>query len=115
MRMQNVCRTCHNEGFVTEFYAKADEATEAINGMIVRSDSIMAPLQARGLLTPQPFDEPIDFTYFDTWHFYGRTAKFGVWMQGPDYTQWHGAYEILSHLAELRKEAKEKMDQGAHR
>jgi hydroxylamine dehydrogenase len=114
-RMQNVCRTCHNEEFVKEFYAKADEATVAINGFIARSDSIMAPLQARGLLTPQPFDEPIDFTYFDTWHFYGRTAKFGAWMQGPDYTQWHGAYEILSHLAELRKEAKEKMEQAGGR
>jgi hydroxylamine dehydrogenase len=75
----------------------------------------MAPLEARGLLTPQPFDEPIDFIDFDTWHFYGRTAKFGVWMQGPDYTQWHGAYEILLHLAELRKEAKDKLDEAGGR
>jgi hypothetical protein len=22
-------------------------------------------------------------------------------MQGPDYVQWHGAYEVLSDLAEL--------------
>ena len=24
-------------------------------------------------------------------------------MQGPDYTQWHGAYEMLADLAELRE------------
>ena len=24
-------------------------------------------------------------------------------MQGADYTQWHGAYEMLSDLAELRE------------
>jgi hypothetical protein len=24
-------------------------------------------------------------------------------MQGPDYVQWHGAYEILRELAELRE------------
>jgi hypothetical protein len=24
-----------------------------------------------------------------------------MWMQGPDYTQWHGAYEVISDLAEL--------------
>ena len=32
----------------------------------------------------------------------GRTAKFGTWMQGPDYTQWHGAYEVVKLLAELQ-------------
>ena len=46
--------------------------------------------RSKGLLTAEPFDEPIDFTYFELWHHWGRTAKFGAWMQGPDYTQWHG-------------------------
>jgi len=39
---------------------------------------------------------------------YGRTAKFGVWMQGPDYTQWHGAYEVVKGLVELQALAAEK-------
>jgi hypothetical protein len=30
-------------------------------------------------------------------------------MQGPDYTQWHGAYEVLRDLAELRSMATEKL------
>ena len=30
-------------------------------------------------------------------------------MQGPDYVQWHGAYEVLSDLAELREMAAEKL------
>ncbi len=42
----------------------------------------------------------------------GPYGKFGVWMQGPDYVQWHGAYEILSELAELREIAAEL--QGEH-
>jgi hypothetical protein len=28
-------------------------------------------------------------------------------MQGPDYTQWHGAYELISDLTELRELAGE--------
>jgi hypothetical protein len=71
------------------------------------SDAIVAPLRSQGLLTDEPFDQPIDFVYFELWHHWGRTAKFGVWMQGPDYTQWHGAYEVLSDLAELRALAEE--------
>jgi len=103
VRMQSVCGECHNRVFVEDFYADADKATEAVNAWVRQSDEMMAPLKANGLLTEPPFDEPIDFVYFELWHHWGRTAKFGAWMQGPDYTQWHGAYEVLSDLAELRE------------
>ncbi len=103
VRMQNVCLECHNRTFVEAFYADADRGTEAVNTWVRDSDDLMAPLKTAGLLTSEPFDEPIDFVYFELWHHWGRTAKFGTWMQGPDYTQWHGIYELLSDLAELRE------------
>jgi hypothetical protein len=34
-------------------------------------------------------------------------------MQGPDYTQWHGAYEILKALADLRNFAADAARQSA--
>jgi hypothetical protein len=111
-RMQNVCRECHNENFIETFYEDADAATEAVNVWVAESDEIVAPLKEQGLLTAEPFDEPIDFTYFDLWHHWGRTAKFGAWMQGPDYTQWHGAYEVLRELAELREVVAEKLEKA---
>ena len=101
VRMQSVCRECHNQNFIDTFYADADAGTEKINEWVVESDEIIAPLQENDLLTAAPFDEPIDFTHFEFWHHWGRTAKFGMWMQGPDYTQWHGAYEMLADKAEL--------------
>jgi len=103
VRMQNVCLECHNRVFIETFYADADRATEAVNTWVRDSDDLMAPLKSAGLLTSEPFDEPLDFVYFELWHHWGRTAKFGTWMQGPDYTQWHGIYELLSDLAELRE------------
>ncbi|MEW5960909.1 MAG: multiheme c-type cytochrome [Chloroflexota bacterium] len=110
VRMQSVCRECHNEEFINTFYTGADKLTEAINAWVIESDEMVAPLKDKGLLTAEPFDEPIDFTYFNLWHHWGRTAKFGAWMQGPDYVQWHGAYEILRELAELRVMTQEKLD-----
>ncbi len=107
VRMQNVCRECHNEEFITAFYTDADELTLAINDWVEESDGIVAPLKEQGLMTAEPFDQPIDFTYFELWHHWGRTAKFGAWMQGPDYTQWHGAYELLADLVELQEMAAE--------
>jgi hypothetical protein len=109
IRMQAVCRECHNEAFIEGFYSDADAATEAVNDLVRESDAIMAPLKAGGLLTDELFDEPIDYTYFEAWHHWGRTAKFGTWMQGPDYTQWHGVYELLSDLAELTELAEAKL------
>ncbi len=109
VRMQNTCRACHNEHFVETFYADADRATERVNEWVEQSNQIIEPLKRRGLLTEAPFDEPIDFVYFELWHHWGRTAKFGVWMQGADYAQWHGAYELLSDLAELQHMVDEKL------
>lgn len=110
VRMQAVCMECHNRQFINTFYTDADAATEAVNAWVLESREIIKPLQDHNLLTAEPFDEPIDYTFFELWHHWGRTAKFGVWMQGPDYTQWHGAYEVLSDLAELREMAREKLE-----
>jgi hypothetical protein len=109
VRMQGICGECHNPNFIEDFYSSADAATEKVNAWVLESQEIIAPLEENGLLSPEPFDEPIDYTYFELWHHWGRTAKFGTWMQGPDYTQWHGAYEVLSDLAELREMTGDKL------
>lgn len=110
VRMQSVCSECHNQEFVQDFYEGGDAAVEQVNAWVAESDEIIAPLKENGLLTAQPFDEPIDFVYFNLWHHWGRTAKFGTWMQGADYVQWHGAYEILNDRAELIEMVNDKLE-----
>jgi hypothetical protein len=110
VRMQSVCTECHNQNFIQTFYDEADAATEHVNEWIVQSDELIQPLKDQGLLTDEPFDESIDFVHFELWHHWGRTAKFGVWMQGPDYTQWHGAYELLSDMVELEEMVNERLE-----
>jgi hydroxylamine dehydrogenase len=99
--MQSVCLQCHNKNFVASFFTGADLAVAKVNDWVKQSDQIMSEIKKAGGLTDAQFDQPVDFDYFELWHHYGRTAKFGTWMQGADYTQWHGAYEILSKLASL--------------
>ena len=43
------------------------------------------------------FAQIIDFTWFEIWHHEGRRARHGASMQGPDYTHWHGTYEVAKH------------------
>lgn len=108
VRMQSVCEQCHNSNWVKDFYAAADKTVAAVNAWVKQSDDITAALNAKGLLTSAPFDEPYDFQYYELWHDWGRTTKFGTWMQGPDYTQWHGAYEVVKALDQLKVMAAEK-------
>ncbi len=32
------------------------------------------------------------------WHHEGRRARHGASMMGPDYTHWHGMYEVSKHF-----------------
>ena len=50
--------------------------------------------RSSGLLTSVEFDEELEFTYFFLWHHEGRRARHGAAMMAPDYTQWHGMYEV---------------------
>ncbi len=102
-QMQSVCYECHNKQFITNMYTKADAATEQVITWVKESNDLVAPLQNKGLINTNNFDEPIDFTYFNLWHYWGRTTKFGVWMQGADYSQWHGAYPLQEAMADLRE------------
>lgn len=109
VRMQSVCLECHNKEFVNTFYTNADQATASVTGFVKQGQDIMKPLYDQKLVSSTPFQEPIQYSEFELWHHWGRTAKFGTWMQGPDYTQWHGAYEMLKALSDLKDLSAQKL------
>ena len=61
----------------------------------------MDGLRKDGVLTGPPFSHPIDFVYFNFWHYDGRTSKHGAFMGGADFVQWHGNYPMLEKTVEL--------------
>ena len=105
--MQETCLKCHTKGIVEKVYAEAETVVEATNAKVNEAKEIMHQLREEGLLTPAPFDEPIEFVYFDYWHYFGRTAKHGAFMGGADFVQWHGNYELLLKLVEMKEMAAE--------
>jgi nitrate/TMAO reductase-like tetraheme cytochrome c subunit len=109
VRMQTTCLSCHNKDFIDTFYTNADLVVQSVNDKVKESQAIMKPLRDQKLLTDTQFDEPIEYTEFELWHHWGRTTKFGTWMQGPDYAQWHGGYELIKALADLRDFAQQKL------
>jgi len=97
--MQDVCVRCHSKGFVENFYKRFDAAVELYNEKFARpAQAVMDELYQDKLLTKTPFDEKIEWTFFELWHHEGRRARHGASMMGPDFTQWHGFYEVAKHF-----------------
>ncbi len=103
--MRGVCTSCHSTALVDRHYAVADSLTTLVNGQVARANALMQSLVRDGLVPAKPFGALVSFEAFDLWHYYGRTAKFGAYMQGPDYVQWHGLYPLLKQEALLEEEA----------
>jgi len=105
--MQSICNTCHVASKTTAFYEEAEAVVLDTNDKVAAARALVDSLRSEGHLTPEPFDEPVEFVYFDLWHYYGRTAKHGAFMGGADFVQWHGNYELLAKSVELREMAAE--------
>lgn len=105
--MKETCAQCHTRPTVDRVFAEAEKVVEATNEKVKASSEVVASLRKEGVLGTRPFEQPIDFLYFDLWHYYGRTAKHGAFMGGADFTQWHGNYPMLQHGVEIRATAEE--------
>jgi hypothetical protein len=106
-KMKDICLQCHTSSLVDGVYQNAAAVVDATNKKVLAARSIMDGLKADGLLSTNPFSQPVQFTYFDLWHYYGRTAKHAAFMGGADYVQWHGNFPILEHMVELQAQAAE--------
>ena len=93
--MMDVCSNCHASGWIDNFYKQYEDTVDLYNEKFAKpAKSIMDKLYAAKKLTPTPFDEKIEWTYYELWHHAGRRARMGSAMMGPDYTQWHGFFEV---------------------
>jgi hydroxylamine dehydrogenase len=98
--MTDVCLACHQEGFVSNFFIQYE-------GLIyLYEEKYAAPgkklyAAASKVLKKDPsyakFSHPIDFTWFEIWHHEGRRARHAASMQAPDYTHWHGTYDLAKN------------------
>ncbi len=98
-RMQEVCSHCHTSSYVTGFYQQYDEFVILYNEKFAKPGlAIMTALAEAGLRTPTEFDDELEWTWFYLWHHEGRRARHGASMMAPDYTHWHGMFEVAERF-----------------
>jgi formate-dependent nitrite reductase cytochrome c552 subunit len=95
--MNDVCLNCHNQHFVDSFYLQYDALIELYHDKFAKPGLALYQA-AKPLLSPAQFSNPVDFTWYEIWHHEGRRARHGASMMGPDYTHWHGTYEVAKHF-----------------
>jgi hypothetical protein len=112
--MQNVCLSCHNQNMVDNFYLQYDGLIELYNEKFARPGQELMEL-AKPLLKPTVFGNKLDFIWFEIWHHEGRRARHGASMMGPDYTHWHGTYEVARNFyTEYIPELEELAERNLH-
>jgi len=93
--MTLVCQECHGKAFTLAFMEQFDSVVELFNAKFgVPARAIMGELYERRLLTPLPFDEPIEATYWELWHDEGARARHGAAMGSPNHAWWEGMYQV---------------------
>ncbi len=117
--MTDVCINCHDTQWVSSFYTQYDSLIDLYNTKFAGPGKGLYEL-ARPLLRPEQFSNPIDWTWYELWHHEGRRARHGASMMGPDYTHWHGTYEVarrfyseyIPQLGELVERNSQSADPG---
>ncbi len=110
--MQDVCTACHEKQWVDNFYTQYDALIELYHAKFAKPGLELYTL-AKPLLRPAEFSNQLDFTWYEIWHHEGRRARHGASMMGPDYTHWHGTYEVAKHFyAKFVPELEEVIEKG---
>jgi hydroxylamine dehydrogenase len=117
-RMKLVCGSCHASTYVGAFFTQYDGFVTLYNEKFAKPGlALINQLYADGLLTPRQFDERIEWDWYMLWHHEGRRARHGTSMMAPDYSHWHGMYEVaerfyMAIIPEAREIARRAADAG---
>ena len=107
--MKEVCSACHAPGFTDAFYVQYDGLIDLYDEKFAKpGKALVDAVKKAKLIEGEPFANRLDWIWFELWHHEGRRARHGASMQAPDYTHWHGLYEVAKKFyAELVPEVRD--------
>jgi hypothetical protein len=112
--MKGVCKSCHGMQQVDNFYKQFDSLVVTYNDKFAKpTKKLYGMAKKDGLIYGSTFHTELGWIWWEIWHHEGRRARHGAAMSGPDYTHWHGLYEVAHHfyfkfIPELMRLAEEK-------
>ena len=98
--MQGVCVSCHSTSQTLNFYKQFDSLVYTYNNKFIKPGlKIVKEMKKDKIWIKSGFQQDdMGYIWFEIWHHEGRRARHGAAMMGPDYTHWHGMYEVSRHF-----------------
>lgn len=101
--MKEVCSSCHVTSFIEGYFASGDDAVRLYNEVyFTEADKMLQDLKSKDLLGPNPWTDEFQKIYYYLWHHEGRRARQGAMMGAPDWSHWHGFFELSQDLYDLQ-------------
>ncbi|WP_457755975.1 multiheme c-type cytochrome [Thermodesulfatator indicus] len=93
--MKKVCINCHSPLHTESFFKNLDDAVALYNTYAKNVQKMLADLKSKNLLKNDPWKDPVQELWYYLWHHTGRRARMGYAMGGPDWSHWHGFFQIF--------------------
>lgn len=97
--MRIVCQQCHGVQVIENFYKQFDSLVITYNDKFAKpAKSLFEMAEREGLVTGSLFNTKLGWYWWELWHHEGRNARIGASKMAPDYTHWHGLYEVAENF-----------------
>jgi len=114
--MKKVCSACHAQTLIDNHFKEMDDMIAYSNKQILQATGLLVDVWKKNLEKgiPQgknPFDEPIERLWTQSWLFYGTSIRYGAAMGSADYTTFaNGKWQLGKTIKEMEmlKNLKEK-------
>lgn len=103
--MERTCQACHGTSYAGSFFDKLEATVAETNTMTETTTQLMQRAWSAGLADPaNPFDEPIERTWIESWLFYANSIRYASAMSGPDYAGFKNGWWKLSQVPRRMQE-----------
>ena len=102
--MRKVCANCHGKTHTDAQRKVLDGAVELYNTYWYGAVKMKKELADKNLLIKDdPWNDGFQELEYYLWHHAGRRARHGTAMNGPDYSHWHGFFQVFQIYKDMEK------------
>ncbi len=102
-QMRQACEACHKDAFIDNYFKRVDQDVVLYNQYRDMSDKMFKELKSKKLVRSDLWSDPFFKLYYYMWHHEGRRMRQGAAMGSPDYAHWHGVFQVMQDIREMKE------------